>query len=100
MVQDTGVRTLAARRARAGAPTLRWSPLRAEPRRRAVGSESWHELYEKLSPTTQDLHRALRSVIEEFDAVDWYQQRVDVTPDPELKAILAHNGTRRRSTPR
>ncbi|MGC4119257.1 MAG: ferritin-like domain-containing protein [Myxococcales bacterium] len=54
-------------------------------------AESWHEQYEKLSPTTQDLHRALRSVIEEFDAVDWYQQRIDLTPDPELKAILAHN---------
>jgi len=36
-----------------------------------VGSESWHELYEKLSPTPQDLHRALRSGIEEFAAVDW-----------------------------
>ena len=56
-----------------------------------MGSETWHETYEKLSPTTQDLHRALRSAIEEFDAVDWYQQRIDLTPDPELKAILAHN---------
>ncbi|HEY3451580.1 MAG TPA: ferritin-like domain-containing protein [Myxococcales bacterium] len=56
-----------------------------------MGSESWHEAYEKLSPTTQDLHRALRSAIEEFDAIDWYQQRIDLTPDPELKAILAHN---------
>lgn len=56
-----------------------------------MGSETWHEAYEKLSPETRDLHRALRSAIEEFDAVDWYQQRVDSTPDPELKAILAHN---------
>jgi len=56
-----------------------------------VASESWHEAYEKLTPETRDLHRALRSVIEEFDAVDWYQQRIDLTPDPELKAILAHN---------
>jgi len=56
-----------------------------------VGSETWHEALDKLTPATQDLHRALQSVMEEFEAVDWYQQRFDSTPDPELKAILAHN---------
>ena len=56
-----------------------------------MASESWHEAFEKLSPQTRELHRALRSVIEELDAVDWYQQRLDATPDPALKAILVHN---------
>lgn len=56
-----------------------------------VGSESWHESYERLSPLTRDLHRAFMSLGEELDAVDWYQQRVDATSDAELKAILAHN---------
>ncbi len=54
-------------------------------------SEHYHEPLEKLTPSTIDLHRALVSLAEELDAIDWYQQRVDATSDPELKAILAHN---------
>ena len=38
-----------------------------------------------------DFHRAVISLIEELEAVDWYNQRVDACTDPELKAILAHN---------
>jgi ferritin-like protein len=37
------------------------------------------------------MHRAIISLIEELEAVDWYQQRVDACRDPELTAILAHN---------
>ena len=37
------------------------------------------------------MHRALTSLIEELEAIDWYQQRVDATPDEDLKAVLAHN---------
>jgi hypothetical protein len=37
------------------------------------------------------MHRALVSLQEELEAVDWYQQRADATEDPELKAILLHN---------
>jgi len=44
-----------------------------------------------LSPETQDMHRAIRSLMEEFEAVDWYQQRADACKDDELRAILAHN---------
>ncbi|HPB30836.1 MAG TPA: ferritin-like domain-containing protein [Candidatus Sumerlaeota bacterium] len=44
-----------------------------------------------LSPQAQDLHRALASLIEELEAVDWYNQRADVTPDAALKAIVIHN---------
>lgn len=50
-----------------------------------------HEPRESLSQESLDLHRAINSLIEELDAVDWYQQRVDATSDPDLKAILAHN---------
>lgn len=50
-----------------------------------------HEPREQLTAETLDMHRAINSLIEELDAVDWYQQRVDATPDPALKAILAHN---------
>ena len=37
------------------------------------------------------MHRAITSFMEEIEAVDWYNQRVDACKDPELKAILAHN---------
>ena len=44
-----------------------------------------------LSQDAQEVHRALASLIEELEAVDWYNQRADVTKDGELKAILLHN---------
>jgi ferritin-like protein len=51
----------------------------------------YHEDLAKLSASVQDMHRAIKSLMEELEAVDWYNQRVDVCTDPELKAILAHN---------
>jgi ferritin-like protein len=54
-------------------------------------SEGYHEPIEKLSAETMDMHRAIVSLREELEAVDWYNQRVDACSDPELKAILAHN---------
>jgi hypothetical protein len=44
-----------------------------------------------LSQDAQEIHRALASLIEELEAVDWYSQRVDVTKDQELKSVLAHH---------
>jgi ferritin-like protein len=44
-----------------------------------------------LSQEAQEVHRALASLIEELEAVDWYNQRADVTQDESLKAILLHN---------
>jgi ferritin-like protein len=44
-----------------------------------------------LSSGALDLHRALASLQEELEAVDWYNQRMDVTQDATLKAVLAHN---------
>jgi len=46
---------------------------------------------EEVSGETLDLHRAIRSLIEELEAIDAYQQRVDVAQDEELRRILAHN---------
>ncbi len=57
----------------------------------AGASQGYHELLEKLSPTTQDFHRALVSLQEELEAVDWYQQRADACENEELRAILLHN---------
>ncbi|MBN1866453.1 hypothetical protein JW916_04085 [Candidatus Sumerlaeota bacterium] len=51
----------------------------------------YHEPVGELSAQARNVHRALTSLIEELEAVDWYNQRVDVSDDAELKAILAHN---------
>ena len=51
----------------------------------------YHEPTEELSESARDFHRALRSVVEELDAIDWYQQRVDRTPSAELRRVLEHN---------
>ena len=50
-----------------------------------------HESPEDLSPETREMHRALVSLIEELEAVDWYGQRIDAAEDDELKRVLAHN---------
>jgi ferritin-like protein len=56
-----------------------------------MAHEGYHEPVDKLSAQTMDFHRAVQSLIEELEAVDWYNQRVDACTDPALKAILAHN---------
>jgi ferritin-like protein len=56
-----------------------------------MSHESYHEPPELLSEDTKNLHRALVSLQEELEAVDWYQQRVDACRDEELRAVLAHN---------
>lgn len=56
-----------------------------------MGGGSFHESDEKLSIKTKELHRAINSLIEELEAINWYQQRVDATENEELKEILAHN---------
>ncbi len=56
-----------------------------------MASVGYHEPVDELSDETRDLHRAVVSLIEELEAVDWYNQRVDASKDAELKAILAHN---------
>ncbi|HQS58627.1 MAG: ferritin [Gallionellales bacterium 35-53-114] len=56
-----------------------------------MSNEGYHEPVEQLSTKTRDMHRAIVSLMEELEAVDWYNQRVDACSDPDLKAILAHN---------
>jgi uncharacterized protein len=56
-----------------------------------MGSESYHEPLELLSERTKNLHRAIVSLIEELEAVDWYGQRAEAASDPELKAVLLHH---------
>ena len=56
-----------------------------------MANEGYHEPIDELTDATRDMHRAIVSLMEELEAVDWYNQRVDACKDKELKAILAHN---------
>lgn len=56
-----------------------------------MSNEGYHEPVAELSDETRDMHRAIVSLMEELEAVDWYNQRVDACRDPDLRAILAHN---------
>jgi ferritin-like protein len=56
-----------------------------------MAHEALHEQVDDLSEQTRDTHRAIISLIEELEAVDWYNQRADACKDKELKAILVHN---------
>ena len=57
----------------------------------AGASQGYHEAEDKLSAETKDMHRALVSLQEELEAIDWYRQRADVTANESLKAVLLHN---------
>jgi ferritin-like protein len=54
-----------------------------------MASEGYHE--QDLPDSVKDQHRAITSLMEELEAVDWYHQRVAVATDAELRDILAHN---------
>lgn len=56
-----------------------------------MSNEGYHEPYEELSDETKDMHRAIVSLMEELEAVDWYNQRIDCCKDNDLKHILRHN---------
>jgi len=56
-----------------------------------MASDTYHEPLEQIPEPTRDLHRAISSLMEELEAIDWYQQRAGATQDPELRAILEHN---------
>lgn len=56
-----------------------------------MASEGLHEPFELLDEPTMDSHRAMTSLSEELEAIDWYDQRVKATSDTSLAAVLAHN---------
>ncbi len=55
----------------------------------ASSSAAFHE--DNLTPQTRDLHRAIVSLMEELEAIDWYQQRIEGSQDADLRDILRHN---------
>jgi len=56
-----------------------------------MANEGYHEPISELNDDTRDMHRAITSLMEEWEAVEWSNQRVTAGQTPELKAILAHN---------
>ncbi len=56
-----------------------------------MSSETYHEPYESLSAEVRDMHRAITSLGEELDAIDWYAQRAEACADDDLRAVLLHN---------
>ena len=56
-----------------------------------MASEGFHEPIDLLDAATMDRHRAIQSLAEELEAIDWYDQRVVATTDESLAAVLAHN---------
>src|SRR6056297_1313993 len=49
----------------------------------------YHE--DNLPEEAKEYHRIIKSVIEELEAIDWYNQRAVATSDPTVKAIVEHN---------
>lgn len=56
-----------------------------------MANEGYHEAEEYLTQETKDMHKAIVSLMEELEAIDWYNQRINACQDNELSTILAHN---------
>src|SRR5450432_3006383 len=56
-----------------------------------MSSETYHEQMDLRSEETRNMHRAIVSLKEELEAVDWYQQRAEACSDEDLRAVLVHN---------
>jgi hypothetical protein len=52
---------------------------------------AYQEPADELSVEARDMHRALLSLQEELEAIDFYHQRVELCGDAALRAILVHN---------
>jgi ferritin-like protein len=56
-----------------------------------MAGEILHEDRSVLSAQTLDRHRAIATLMEELEAIDWYDQRIEASSDTELAQILTHN---------
>jgi len=46
---------------------------------------------EKQDKKAKNLAKARQSLVEELEAINWYEERFQASDDKELKRILAHN---------
>jgi ferritin-like protein len=56
-----------------------------------MASDPYHESLDLLTEETRNMHRAIVSLKEELEAIDWYQQRADACSEARLKDVLLHN---------
>lgn len=56
-----------------------------------MAHEGYHEPYQELPESIRDIHRAIASLMEEIEAVDWYYQRAAASKDEALRAVILHN---------
>ena len=56
-----------------------------------MAGETLHEDPDTLGPEILDSHRAISTLMEELEAIDWYNQRIKASGDAELQAVLTHN---------
>jgi len=57
----------------------------------AGSSATLHESPEALGSEAIERHRAIVSIMEELEAIDWYDQRAIASGDDELRAVIEHN---------
>lgn len=52
--------------------------------------DQYHEPFEELPAETRTFARLIMSMIEEADAINWYEQRIAVEADEEAKSVMTH----------
>lgn len=55
-----------------------------------MGFDQYHEPANELSEETRTFARMITSVIEEAEAISWYEQRMSVEKNEDAKAIMAN----------
>ena len=55
-----------------------------------MATEQYHEPAQELSQETRTFARMMQSLIEEADAINWYEQRISVEKDADAKKIMEH----------
>ena len=53
-----------------------------------MGFDQYHEPAKELSQEVRTFARMIRSLIEEAEAIDWYEQRISVEKDEVAKKIM------------
>jgi ferritin-like protein len=56
-----------------------------------MANETLHESEAVIGSAAVDIHRAITSIMEELEAIDWYHQRAKATTDASLREVLEHN---------
>jgi hypothetical protein len=55
-----------------------------------MGFDQYHEPPEELPQSVRTFARMIKSMIEEAEAIDWYEQRLAVEKDKDAKKIMEH----------